>query len=244
MKLKSLVCWSLGAIALLSVGGPTIYLHHQLTQIPPTLKKTPEIAKRFQRHHVLHREAFATVRKIASGSDRSDQGRIARLNTSDLNAFFAYSLALSFEQHHDPPVLLGTNVEIFEDTVKTTALIDLSQVSESSLEIGGRLSLLRRVLKIPGVSDRPIAIAVEGRPIVRDRVLAFDNPVITIGNIRLTTVEAVQWLGISEAILRERLDREWGGLPIDLDRVQIQMNGPDNEDSTPYLQLEGGLTAW
>ena len=56
---------------------------------------------------------------------------------------------------------------------------------------------------------------------------------------KLTLDEAVQWLGLSKEILLERLDKEWGGLPIELEDIKIIA-----QDNSNVLQLEGSFTAW
>lgn len=239
--MKSSVQWglSVGAIALILVGGPSLYLYRQVTQIPSTLTKTPHLSNSNQRRQVLYQGALATVLKMAAQPHQPDGSVVVRLTAEDLNAFFANSMTIALEQSSGRIILLETQVEIDSGTLKTTALLDLSKVSKDALETGDRLSLLHRLFKVPGIRNRSIAIAVEGKPIVRDRILVMDNPIISIGDMHLTTAEAVQWLGISEEIMQERLDQEWAGFPMEVEQVDIIAN-----NSEELLQLQGPLTAW
>lgn len=132
-------------------------------------------------------------------------------------------------------IVKATQVEIDDQNLKTTALFDLSQVSADQLQGGNRFSLLRRLMKIPGLRDRTIAITIQGQPKAEDRALVIQNPVVSSGNISLTQSNAIQWLGISDAIFQESINQEWRNLPIELNSVQIV-----EQD----LQLKGQLTAW
>ncbi len=232
----------LGLVTLISIGigGLSLSVYRQLTQIPEHLQLIPLNLSTGERHDVLQKRALATVEALSLSPSVSDGAVNAQLSSQQLNAFFAYRLAWQLEGQGSRQILKGTHVEITQKTIKTLTLLDLSQISGTDLQGGDRLSLLLRLLKIPGLSDRTVAVTVEGSPIVEDRSLGLQNPVVSLGNVRLAHPNLTRWLGVSEAILQDSLNKEWNNLPITLSSVQIR---PDSK-GVPHLQLEGQLTAW
>jgi hypothetical protein len=232
---------SLSLLSVASLGSLGLYGYRQLTAAPDNIMAIAAYQNTYQRHQSLHQAALSTVKKIYANPRRPDGSVIAQINTQDLNAMFALTLALRVEEKRPYHILKGTHVEQVGQKLKTTALFDLSQISYPDLQGGNRLSLLRRFLKTPGLRDRAIAMSVEGTPTLRDNSIALQDPVIGIGNLKLTPAQARQWLGTSDLFLQEILDQEFNNLPIVLERVQWVTPTPQQE---PLIQLEGQLTAW
>jgi hypothetical protein len=243
-KLWNRWLWGAGIVSLISVGSAS-YGYRQLIQIPQNLKALPATATPDERHQQSFQSGLTIVKKMGRSPRAQDGSVTASLSKEDLNKFFLYSVVGQSEEKTDPSgnfqpllnksIVKATQVEIDGTTLTTTALLDLSQVSADQLQGGNRLSLLRRLIKIPGLRDRTIAVTIQGQPKVEDRALVIQNPVVSIGHISLTQASAIKWLGISEAMLQESINQEWKNLPIELNSVKIV--GQD-------LQLKGQLTAW
>jgi hypothetical protein len=243
-KLWHQCLWVAGIVSLIGVGSVS-YGYRQLMQLPKDLKPLSAATTANERHRKVKETALITVHKMGEYPRLSDGSVTASLTEEDLNRSFAHRIVWQTEEKPAPSgisqpllnqkIVKATQVEIDEQTLKTVALLDLSQVSADQLQGGNRLSLLRRLMKIPGLRDRTIALTIQGQPKAEDRALVIQNPVISIGNISLTQANAIQWLGISEAMLQESINQEWRNLPIELNSVQIV---------EPDLQLRGQLTAW
>jgi hypothetical protein len=233
--------WGLSFLMVAGLGSLGIYGYRQLTAAPTPIVPIAANQNTYQRHQTLHQAARSTVLKMYANPRRPDGSVLAQLSTQDLNAMFAATLAQRVEGKGTQHIVKGTQVERVGQRLKTTALLDLSQVSAAHLQGGHRLSLLRRLLKVPGLSDRTITISVEGAPIIQDRSLSLQDPVVDIGKLRLTMSQATEWLGISEEILEESFAKELSSLPIVISQVQwvTASSQPD-----PIIQLEGQLTAW
>ncbi|WP_299413152.1 hypothetical protein [Acaryochloris sp. IP29b_bin.148] len=231
----------LGAFTVLVVGALSVYLHQQLTQVPNNLRLIPLNDNTFKRHQLLKEEALVSVQRLSANLRQQDGSVVARLSAEELNAFFAYSLAWKLEGQGVDQVLKSTRVEIKDQTLKTTTLLDLSQLSMEQLQGNTRLTLLRRLLHLPSVNDNPIAVTVEGQPTVANRKLVLQNPRVSIGTLQFSRANATQWLGVSPAMFHESLDLEWSNLPIELRRIRIVS---ESQRTAPLIQLEGQLTAW
>lgn len=215
----------------------SLHLHKQLIYIPKNIQTIPTDQNTFRRHQNLRQKALSVVEQMHSNS-RQDNGSVSiSLSTQDLNAFFASTLAQQIERKGAQQILLGTQVERVGGRLRTTALLNLSKVSVAKLQGSNRLALLRRFLKVPGIRNRTVAVIAEGKPVVQNRSLTLQEPIIRIG--RLTISEPTQWLGVSHNILQESFNRELKYLPIDLKAAQIIKSS-----ATPQIELRGELTAW
>jgi hypothetical protein len=250
MVWKTLLKLGLGLIALggIGVGVAGWQLQQQLTQVPVALQPIPASTNTYERHQALQTQAIAAVKRLQAQSQRQSQPQSQRgdsvavnLSTEDLNALLAFGLATTIEAKGAKQIVQATQVEIQGESLKTSALLDLSQVSSADLE------------KIPGLTNRPIYVAAQGKPVVRDRALSLQDLTLTVGGLHLTLADAAQYLGVSEAILQEALDRELRSLPIDLDQVQVVAKPADSSASTAnpsptpgtgHLEVTGSLTAW
>ena len=122
----------LGLVTLISIGigGLSLSVYRQLTQIPEHLQLIPLNLSTGERHDVLQKRALATVETLSFSPPISDGAVSVQLSSQQLNAFFAYRLAWQLEGQGHRQIIKGTQIDITEKTIKTTTLLDLSQVQE------------------------------------------------------------------------------------------------------------------
>lgn len=227
----------------LGLSGSSIHVFRQLTHIPPHLAPIPAHTSQDERQRQLDRQALATVRYMHSQPRLADGSVVVYLTSEQLNALWASTLSRQIDTQENHPILTATHVEITDQRFITTVLLDLSHTSASDLQGGDRLSLLRRFLKIPGLKNYPVAIALLGEPTIKERRLVLKNAEIKLGKLHLSLTTASHYLGISPALLEGLLEQEWHTLPIELETVEIQ-NHPSFPTPVKSLKLTGQLTAW
>jgi AraC-like DNA-binding protein len=217
-----LLCVAAGAV------GVPYYFWHQATQLPNgfgdraiaanTIDLNDRVALQAARQNAQSK--LARIQPAADGTVEVE------FTDAELNDLLAAEVASVVEAQNLASAVKGISTTIADGKIASGAVIDLtaiSDISDRNLNWPEKTALQAIAQVLPGLTDREVYVGVEGTPAIEAGRLKLDNTHIRVGNLRFSLADIAQRIGISEAELRQQLDRQ---LPLDQFGIQaVQLTG-------------------
>ena len=151
------------------------------------------------------------------------------LNSQELNDLIVTKITEKRSEKALPTSVKGFHTAVQNDTLKTGAVIDVSELKPSDFGEQGKAFLTQLTETLPA-GNRKIYIGLEGKPEVKNGRLQFGaNTRVRVGNLSLSLAELSDRFGIPQEQLQEKLNLE-------LQLRNLNINGIDFRDGNAILQ--------
>lgn len=218
--------WAI-AILIGLASGILFYLWQQATATPSWYRNPAGI--RLNDPAAVQQAKDLVTAKMAKAKPQANGTHELYLTDKDVNAIAITGIGTLAKHTPLTAAIESVNSTIQDGRIESGAVINLADVSLSSLNPTERNLVSQLKAQFPGLVNREIYVGIEGRPIVQNGQLQFDDSLrIKIGNLSLTAADAAQRLGLSEATLQKVLHQELGTLQIEDVQViddQVRLRG-------------------
>jgi hypothetical protein len=224
------------SLPILGVGAFTFWLWTDLTAQPHRLSPVPPGIHTFDRHQQLAQAHDRVWMEISSALGRNRKAPV-RISQSQLQAILTYDIAHANEDKRAGQVLQGIDVRFEADRLIIETQLDLSQITIDEMSGSERAALLRLFKHLPGLRDRSIVVAIEGRPQIQaPSTIGLADARIQVGRFRWTIAEASRYLQVPSSYIETLIHQELFLAPME---HFTQIGVEDNA-----LLLKGKGTAW
>lgn len=147
----------------------------------------------------LEAKIAASTQQLANNKDVELQ-----LDENELNNLLASEVAKQSNNTQLAKAVKAVKTNIGDGKLKGGAAVDISEISTAQLSKGEAAALTKLIKAFPTLEDRQVYISVEGKPILKNGELIFDeNSKIKIGNLSFTQAELSERLGISKSKIKQ-----------------------------------------
>lgn len=161
-------------------------------------------------------------------SDAKSDVKVA-LNSEELNDLIVTKITEKQASKALPTSVKGFHTSVQDDTLKTGAVIDVSQLKNDDFGAQGREFLTQLTEKLP-LGNRKIYIGLEGKPEIKNGRLQFgENTRVRVGDLSLSLKELSDRFGIPPEQLKEKLNLE-------LQLRNLNINSIDFQDGNAILR--------
>lgn len=208
--------WWMLALIVGSVIGASYYFWHQATALPSWYRSAnASQVIPLQDPDALQQARQAIANKLRTAKSHSDGTHEIYLNDQDLNALAVTELdnLASYSRLRDAVQAIHSRIE--DGQLETGAIVNMASIPDEALGYREQEFMLWLREHFPLMFEREVYVGVEGKPTVVNGQLQFDDSLrIRVGNLRLTFTDVAERLGLSEAMLWEKLTQELGTLQI------------------------------
>jgi hypothetical protein len=163
---------------------------------------------------------------------RANHSAPVRLNASQVQTVLAADIArINTPYQQSGPVLQAIAVQLSADRLTSATRFNLANISAAQMDGTQRVALLRLFKQVPGLAQRSIVVAIEGRPILTRPTegqamhknppdIGLDRVTIRVGRFRWSIAEASRYLQVPPSYIEDIIDRELTLVPME-DFTQI-----------------------
>ncbi len=215
----------------ISVGilGILFYLWQQTTyvpnwyKIPTATETTPAVStKTPQTREQIWRKVSNT---LTEQSAKGESKGTVELSSDEVNELIFSELEAKGTTSNAEldKILLGTNTQFRDGKMIVGAMINLPEIiKRKEASSDSSAGIAQALLNLPIVKDRPVYVEIEGTPTVRNRQIALESPLVKLANVSLTIDDLSKYVGVSPALLKERITKERRLVPMEVEDVKVE----------------------
>ncbi|MBD2019981.1 hypothetical protein H6F43_07245 [Leptolyngbya sp. FACHB-36] len=147
--------------------------------------------------------------RVAEGLQKtSDRKNVTvQLGQRDLNHLLGAEIARKAKDSGFGSAVKGVNTTIQNGKIESGAVVNLAEIPLEQLPSSERDTLSKLVQSFPNLGNQQFYIGVEGKPIVKNGQVQWDdNTRVKLGNLSLTTAEIAERFGVPEAEVRRQIE--------------------------------------
>jgi hypothetical protein len=221
------------AVLLVVGGGGLYYVWQEATKLPDdyaneTSEQKPGTQAPPLQPNQITASAEVSKQKIVAPIEQAKIGQKidVQLSDRDLNNLVLSKLATSQPNQQVPTGIKGVKTNIKDGKIHIGALVNLGQLTESSI-VGSQAEALGKLTdKLTFLKDRDVFVGIVGTPIVEGSQVKFsEDTEIKVGGMNFTIAQLAENLGISPAKIQQMIDLQLQQKNFQIDRVNIGNKG-------------------